>query len=348
MNRGAGSAPCTRDTTAPNTPVISREASHADGYGAAHMDIAALPRPDVILTHESDLDGFVAGHLLVRLARNLFETDVPLEAWNNQGWRQRPMRERAAWICDLAFEERVDRPDWVIIDHHVVPGAPVNARLIHNPAKCAARLCYELCQARGLGSSNLDRLVELTEVGDLFLEAHPDFTLANDYASLLKAYPFWNLSRLLDGNLDRLLDHPLLEVTQVRRRVEDPIGLAWSRERVVEVTPQLGFVDVVVGNGNLIVHELLAAPECRHPVLMTLLKKGAAGVVASFRSRDGQAIEVARRLQGGGHPNASGATLPRSVQSIPDALTYLRRVLNPTRAVAAALVEDPGGLRWDA
>lgn len=312
------------------------------------MDTDALPRPDVILTHESDLDGFVAGHLLVRLARNLFEADVPLEAWNNQGWRQRPMRERSAWICDLTFEERLDRPDWLIIDHHAFPGAPVNARLIHDPAKSAARLCYELCQARGLGSPTLDRLVALTEVGDLFLETDPDFALANDYGSLLKSYPFWNLSRLIGGDVDRLLDHPLLEVMQVRRRVEDPIGLAWSRERVVEVTPQLAFVDVVVGNGNLIVHDLLADPACRHSVLMTLLKKGAAGMVASFRSRNGEALEVARRLQGGGHPNASGATLPRSVQSVPDALAYLGRVLNPGRAAAAALVADPGGLRWDA
>jgi hypothetical protein len=30
--------------------------------------ISSLPRPDVIITHESDLDGLVAGVLLQRLA----------------------------------------------------------------------------------------------------------------------------------------------------------------------------------------------------------------------------------------------------------------------------------------
>jgi len=40
-------------------------------------------------------------------------------------------------------------------------------------------------------------------------------------------------------------------------------------------------------------------------------------------------LALAGRLQGGGHPNACGATLPRSVRSIPDAILYLQRVLNP-------------------
>jgi hypothetical protein len=40
-------------------------------------------------------------------------------------------------------------------------------------------------------------------------------------------------------------------------------------------------------------------------------------------------LKVAEKLQGGGHANASGATLPRSVRSIPDALDYLRTHLNP-------------------
>ena len=38
-----------------------------------------LPKPDVIFTHESDLDGLLAGALLQRLAHNLFGTDIPLE-----------------------------------------------------------------------------------------------------------------------------------------------------------------------------------------------------------------------------------------------------------------------------
>ena len=40
----------------------------------------ALPKPDVILTHESDLDGLLSGVLLTRLARHLFGVAVPLEA----------------------------------------------------------------------------------------------------------------------------------------------------------------------------------------------------------------------------------------------------------------------------
>jgi hypothetical protein len=40
-------------------------------------------------------------------------------------------------------------------------------------------------------------------------------------------------------------------------------------------------------------------------------------------------------LKGGGHANACGATLPKSVRSQDDAITYLRQVLNP-RPVAEA------------
>ena len=37
----------------------------------------SLPKPDVIITHESDLDGLVAGVLLQRLAQTLFGSDSP-------------------------------------------------------------------------------------------------------------------------------------------------------------------------------------------------------------------------------------------------------------------------------
>jgi nanoRNase/pAp phosphatase (c-di-AMP/oligoRNAs hydrolase) len=42
-------------------------------------------------------------------------------------------------------------------------------------------------------------------------------------------------------------------------------------------------------------------------------------------------LKVAEKLQGGGHPNACGATLPRSVKTDQDAINYLRQVLNPRR-----------------
>jgi nanoRNase/pAp phosphatase (c-di-AMP/oligoRNAs hydrolase) len=64
-------------------------------------------------------------------------------------------------------------------------------------------------------------------------------------------------------------------------------------------------------------------------VLLTLFRKANSTVVVSLRSRNGQAFKVAEKLRGGGHANACGATLPRSVRSIPDALEYLRQALNP-------------------
>src|SRR5215813_10917822 len=115
----------------------------------------ALPRPDVIITHESDLDGLIAGVLLQRLARKLFNTEVRLEAYHYNFWKQRELREKAAWVTDLTFEPRLDRPNWAVIDHHVTETSPKSATLIHDLNKSAGRLCYELCQENGLGSPAL-------------------------------------------------------------------------------------------------------------------------------------------------------------------------------------------------
>jgi hypothetical protein len=297
------------------------------GYGARGM--LELPKPEVILTHESDLDGLLAGLLCQRLARSLYGQEVPLQAYHNHAWRQRILSERSGWICDLAFEPRMDKPGWVVIDHHAMEQRPRHTLLIHDPAKSAASLCYELCVERGLGSPTLDRLVHLSNVADLFLEEDPDFALAIDYANLVKHYQFWNLRTLIGGDPERLLDHPLLEVMAVKRRVEDPIGLTWSREHVVELSPTVGLVSTVIGNSNLIVHRLLEEGITPYPVLITLFRRGNGMVLVSLRSRIGAALRVAEQLQGGGHPNASGATLPRSVQSIAAAVDYLRQVLNP-------------------
>ncbi len=54
-------------------------------------------------------------------------------------------------------------------------------------------------------------------------------------------------------------------------------------------------------------------------------------VIASFRSRNGEALKVAEKFQGGGHANASGAMFPKSIRNIPEAVDYLRTVLNPKR-----------------
>ena len=55
------------------------------------------------------------------------------------------------------------------------------------------------------------------------LKCDPEFVLANDYANLVKVYQFWNLHALLGGEIEKLLNHPLLEVMEVKRRVENPL-----------------------------------------------------------------------------------------------------------------------------
>ncbi len=299
-----------------------------------------LPQPEVICVHESDLDGLMSGLLLQRLARKRFDATVPLEAYHNHNWRQRQMREKCAWVADFTFEQRLDRAGWVVFDHHPTETAPQKARLVHDPAKSAGRICYDLCVEAGLASPALDRLVHLNNVADLFLLDDPDFVLACDYANLVKTYGFWKLHALIEGQPERLLDHPLLEVMIVKRRVEDPLGLAWSRANVVPLTPTVGYVDTVVGNVNLIVHRLIEEKATTFPVLLTLFRKGNGTVIASLRSRGGEALKVAEKLQGGGHPNAAGATLPRSVQRIEDAVTYLQQALNPAPPTAAPPPDD--------
>ena len=290
-----------------------------------------LVRPDVIITHESDLDGLLAGVLLQRLARKLYHAEVRLEACHYNYWKQRDLREPSGWVTDFAFESRMDKPNWVIIDHHATETVPKSAALIHDVRKSAGLLCYELCRENGLASPELDRLVHLNNVSDLFLEDDPDFVLANDYANLVKTYQFWNLHALLHGEIERLLDHPLLQVMEVKRRVENPLGLEWSKSNVTEISPTVGFVETVIGNNNLIVHQLLERQATRFPVLVTLFKRTNNFVIASFRSRNGEALKIAEKFQGGGHANASGATLPKSVRTIPDAVSYMRQVLNPKK-----------------
>ncbi len=299
--------------------------------------MVSLPKPEVILTHESDLDGFLSGLLLRRLARHLFETDVPLQAYHNHNWRQRSLPEKSAWVCDLAFEARLDKPNWVIIDHHTTDFSPKHAQLVHDVNKSAGLLSYELCQQHELGSPQLDRLMHLNDVADLFLEDDPDFVLASDYANLVKTYQFWNLEALIQGNPELLLDHPLLEVMAVKRRIEDPLGFAWSKSNITELSHSVGLVNTVVGNTNQVVHQLLEQRATPYPVLITLFRRGNGMILVSLRSRTGEALKVAEKLQGGGHANASGAILPRSIQNIPDAIAYLRQVLNPPPARGSPL-----------
>ena len=161
----------------------------------------SLPRPDIIFTHESDLDGLVAGVLLQRLARQMFNTEVRLEAWHYNAWKLRELREPVAWVTDFTFEARLDKPHWLVVDHHVTEAQPKHAMLVHDVTKSAGLLCYELFRDQGLGTPALDRLVQLNNVADLFLEDDPDFVLACDYANLVKIYGFWNLHALIGGEL---------------------------------------------------------------------------------------------------------------------------------------------------
>ena len=286
-----------------------------------------LPKPEVIITHESDLDGLVAGLLLQRLAQKIYGEKVPLAAYHYNYWKQRDLRERAAWVTDFTFETRMDKQDWLVVDHHVTEVAPKNAHLHHDIKKSAGLLCYELCQQNGLGSPALDRLVHLNDVADLFLEKDPDFDVAGDYAGLVKIYQFWNLHGLIGGELEKLLDHPLLEVMAVKRRVEDPIGYEWSKKNISEISPTLGFVDNIVGNTNSIVHQLLERGATKYTVLVTLFRRSNA-IFASFRSRNGEARTIAEKFQGGGHANAAGALLPKSVRTVEEGVVFLRQMLN--------------------
>jgi oligoribonuclease NrnB/cAMP/cGMP phosphodiesterase (DHH superfamily) len=294
-----------------------------------------LSKPEVIFTHESDLDGLVAGLLLQKLAKKLYNRNVPLEAYHYNYWKQRDLRERAAWVADFAFESRMDKPEWLVIDHHVTETPPKNAELIHDVNKSAGLLCYELCQEYGLTSPALERLAHLNNVADLFLENDPDFVIATDYANLVKIYQFWNLHTLIGGEIENLLDHPLLEVMAVKRRIEDPLGFEWSRKNVAEISPNVGLVDTIVGNTNLIVHQLLEKKATKYAVLVTLFRRANNVVIASFRSRNGEALKTAEKFQGGGHPNAAGALLPKSVRNLTDAADFLRQILQPKTHVNA-------------
>jgi hypothetical protein len=309
--------------------------------------MGTLVEPQVVLTHESDLDGLVSGLLLQRLAREMFTTDVGLEAYHYQGWKARQLSERTAWVSDFTFEARLDRNSWLVVDHHASEARPSAAQLIHDPNKSASRLCYELCQEHGIASPELDRIVELTDIGDLFQETHADFVEACDYANLVKSYGFWNLHSLIGGRIEGLLDHPLLEVMRVKRKVEDPIGLAWAKDHVEALSPEVGLVRPVVGNTNVIVHQLLEQCVTPHAVLATLFKKGNGAFIVSFRSRNGEALKVATRLDGGGHPNASGTTLPRSVNDHEAAAEYIRQRLNPTLPASSLNGMEDLIQRWE-
>ena len=287
-----------------------------------------LPQPQVVITHESDLDGFVSGHLLQRLANHLFDQQTLLQAWNYSNFDRRPLRENCAWVCDLNFSKRMDRDNWLIVDHHQTDVEPQRARLILDHSKSASLLCYELCKEHGLGNEKLDRLVHFTNVGDLFLTDDPHFTESIDYGSLIKQYMFWNIAKLIEGDLESLVDHPLIEVIATRRRIENPIGYEYAKAHITPLSDTVAMIESPIGDTNAVVHQMLTEEIISQPVILTAVTRNRS-VSVSLRSRNGEALAVAKLLQGGGHPNACGATLPQTVQRIPDAVDYLKKTLNP-------------------
>jgi len=98
----------------------------------------------------------------------------------------------------------------LIVDHHATEILPKKAQLIHDLNKSAGLLAYELCKSMALarpnwiGWSTQQRLGSLPGIGS-------GVRAANDYANLVKVYQFWNLHALIDAQLERLLNHPLLE-----------------------------------------------------------------------------------------------------------------------------------------
>ena len=148
----------------------------------------ALPKPEVIITHESDLDGFVSGLLLQRLAKHLFGLDVRLEAYHYNNWKLRELREKSAWICDINYESRMDKANWLIVDHHATESRPAQAQMIHDIGKSAGLLAYDLCKECGLGSPELDRLVGLLNPGGLLVVLTALWTPERDF----RKWPYAN------------------------------------------------------------------------------------------------------------------------------------------------------------
>ncbi len=309
--------------------------------------MASLPEPEIVFTHESDLDGFVSGCLLQRLARILFGKEIPIEPLPANPWATLKRYPQRAWVSDLAFAKAIDRRDWVVIDHHVADQSPSRAQLVHREDRCAAQLCHALLEENGGSNPRLDRLVELTGITDLYQEDHPEFSLASDYARLVKTYHFRPLHRLFGSRLEELIGHPLLELMELKRKIEDPVGLEWSRGRIEELSPGVGYVPTAIGDANHILHRLLSDPALPHEALLSMSKRPGRPITLSIRSHgSGQALRIARILQGGGHPDAAGAALPRSVGTFDSAVIYLREQLDPGEEErgggADRLFEDAG------
>ncbi|MEO0278821.1 MAG: DHH family phosphoesterase [candidate division WOR-3 bacterium] len=297
-------------------------------------------KPDIIFTHETDLDGFVSGILLQELAQKIFGQKIEIVPHTIQSWRQYKPNEKIAWVSDLSPHQKNDILGWIFIDHHPIKYQPKNAILLQNSECCSAAIIYEICNRYGIKSAVYDKLVRLSNIVDLFLSEEPEFEEALDYSLLIKTYHFKNIYRLIDGRLEALIDHPLLTVMQQRRLIEDPIGLNWSKDHIQPITDKIAYTEIIVGNPNVIMHKLLEDPTLPFEVLVTIWTHSPGGLIASFRSKKGEAIKLAELLQGGGHPNAAAATLPASVRNIEEAIEYLKNIFKPQEHSAQPLPQS--------
>ena len=73
--------------------------------------------------------------------------------------------------------------------------------------------------------------------------------------------------------------------------------------------------------------QLLERGETKYTVLVTLFRRSNS-IFVSLRSRNGDALKVAQKFQGGGHANAAGASLPKSVRTVEDGVDFLKQMLN--------------------
>jgi len=56
---------------------------------------------------------FVAGLVASKIGQKDYQKTIPLEAYHYNYWKQRDLRERAAWVTDFCFRRAMDKPEWL-------------------------------------------------------------------------------------------------------------------------------------------------------------------------------------------------------------------------------------------
>ena len=265
---------------------------------------------------------------------------VPLEAYNYQNWKLRePRGAITAWVCDLSFEPRLDTrragSSWTTM--------PPSSRAERPPVSCCTTLRRSgrvesamICAASkrtdrpsltGWSTSTTSPICTSTQTTNF---RWPWIT-----PNLVKTYHFWYLLALVEGKFEALFDHPLLEVMAVKRRVEDPLGYEWCAKNVVRLSPLAGYVPTIIGNNNIIAHQLLERKATPFGVMVTLFKKANNTVVASLRSRQARRWFWRRSCKGRRSPQCPSAYTLAALRrnQFDDAIRYLQKqVFDPAPA----------------